>query len=139
MAIGIAASLKYFPLGLLLLALWDRRWRFGAGILAGFLVLHLCRPWHRRGWAAYDEWARMLLYYRHRICPARWRRDRERSIFGFWQKFAFTGDFGLAVHEAPLGRLSFQALLDVQTARVFAVATALAVGGSSRASMRYGG
>jgi uncharacterized membrane protein YkvI len=42
-----------------------------------------------------------------------------------------TGDFGLAVHEVPLGQLTIQALLDTQVARIMAVAMALLVGSTT--------
>jgi len=129
-AIGIAASLKYFPLGLLLMALWDRRWRFGAGILIGFLVF-IFTGLAIVGWAAYDEWARMLLYYGTEFAPPGGGVIENQSIFGFWQKFAYAGDLGLSVHEVPLGQVSFQTLLDAQVARGLAVATALLVGGTT--------
>jgi hypothetical protein len=129
-AIGIAASLKYFPLGLLLMALWDRRWRFGAGILIGFLVF-IFVGLGIVGWAAYDEWARMLLYYGTEFAPPGGGIIENQSIFGFWQKFAYTGDFGLAVHEVPLGQLTIDALLDGQVARIIAIIMALLVGSTT--------
>jgi hypothetical protein len=129
-AIGVAASLKYFPLGLLLMALWERRWRFGAGILLGFL-LFIFIGLAIVGWAAYDEWARMLLHYGTEFAPPGGGVIENQSIFGFWQKFAYAGDLGLSVHEVPLGQVSFQTLLDAQVARGLAVATALLVGGTT--------
>jgi hypothetical protein len=129
-AIGVAASLKYFPLGLLLMALWDRRWRFGAGILLGFLVF-IFVGLGIVGWAAYDEWARMLLYYGTEFAPPGGGIIENQSIFGFWQKFAYTGDFGLAVHEVPLGQLTIDALLDGQVARIIAIIMALLVGSTT--------
>ena len=127
-AIGVAASLKYFPLGLLLMALWDRRWRFGVGILAGFFVF-IFVGLGIVGWAAYEDWARMLLYYGTEFAPPGGGVIENQSIFGFWQKFVYSGDFGLAVHEMALGQVSFGALLDAQVARMLAVATAVLVGG----------
>lgn len=129
-AIGVAAVLKYFPLGLLLMAVWDRRWRFGAGILAGFL-LFLLIGLPVVGWSAYVEWTRLVFYLGTELSPPGVGMLENQSIFGFWQKFTFSGDFGLAVHEAPLGQVTFQALLDTQVARSLAVAMALLVGGTT--------
>lgn len=129
-AIGIAASLKYFPLGLLIMAIWDRRWRFGAGILAGFLVF-IVVGLAIVGWAAYDEWARMLLYYGTEFAPPGGGVIENQSIFGFWQKLSYAGEYGMTFHELPLGVVEFRPLLTASAARIVAVVMAVAIAAAS--------
>ena len=129
-SIGGAASLKYFPLGLLIMAAWDRRWRFGLGLAAGFLLFTFVGL-SIVGWAAYDEWLRMLLYYGRELAPPGGTIMENQSLFGFFQKLAYGGNVGLTFHEAPLGDLSFQPLLSTPAARVSALTIALLLGGST--------
>lgn len=125
-AIGMAASIKPFPLWLALLGTWTQRWAFLVGMAVG-LPTAVFLGLVRYGPPVYAGYLDMLMQYYVNLAPPGASIVQNQSIMALGQKLAFAGELGVSVHEQAIGAVRFTPLIAPALARPLGLAASLLV------------
>jgi hypothetical protein len=110
--VGIAGTIRIFPLALIALTPWGKKWPFAAGIVggaAGMILAGLVGA----PLVAWREFVRVIVATLGQSAPpgAQDAILLNQSLLAFWRKLSFNGEIGLTLQGRDLGELTSHAVL----------------------------